>query len=66
MHLQGRIQQIQANLTQIRTITSKFVRCPLFERKDSKADAVLCMDERDDRISKRYSAFQEISTTIHE
>lgn len=64
--LQARMQKTQSNLERIRSITSTWTKIPLFERKDGKKDAVLCLEERNDRISKRYAAFTEMSSTIHE
>lgn len=64
--LQARMQKTQSNLERIRAITSTWTKIPLFERKDGKKDAVLCLEERNDRIAKRYAAFTEMSNTIHE
>lgn len=64
--LQARMQATQSNLERIRCITATWTKVPLFERKDGKRDAVLCMDERNDRIAKRYGALVESSTTVHE
>lgn len=64
--LQARMQKTQANLLQIRTVMSAWTKIPLFERKDSKKDAVLCLDERSDRITKRYADIREASKTVHE
>lgn len=62
--LQVRMQCTQLNLEQIRRITSTWSKVPLFERKEH--DSVLCIDERTDRINKRYAAIKEMSTTVHE
>lgn len=62
--LQVRMQCTQLNLEQIRRISSTWSKMPLFERKDH--DSVLCIDERTDRITKRYAAIIEMSSTVHE
>lgn len=54
--LQIRISQTQANLREIRSIMNQWSKSSLFERKDSKKDAVLCLEERCERINKRYSS----------
>ena len=64
--LQIRMQKTQSNLAQIRTTMSAWTKIPLFERKDSKKDAVLCLDERFDRITKRYADIKDASNTVHQ
>lgn len=64
--LQGRMQKIQNNLQEIRDIMSAWAKLPLFERKDSKKDTVLCLEERYERKSKRYSEIEVAATKVHE
>lgn len=59
--LQQHLQKSQENLTEIRNSLIPFARQPLFERQDGKKDTVLSIDEKEDKINKRY---QEISETI--
>lgn len=63
--LQERMNRTQTNLSEIRKVMSCWVKMPLFERKDSKKDAVLCIDERFDRITKRYGDIEEASKIVH-
>lgn len=63
--LQDRMNRTQTNLSEIRKVISCWVKQPLFERKDSKKDAVLCIDERSDRITKRYADIEEASKIVH-
>lgn len=63
--LLGRMQRTQLNVSQIRSVMSTWIKVPLFERKDSKKDAVLCLEERMDRITKRYADIKEASNTVH-
>ena len=63
--LQNRMQKIQNNLLEIRNIMTAWAKLPLFERKDGKKDAVLCLEERHDRINKRYSEIRVASEKIH-
>lgn len=64
--LQIRMQKTQLNLAEIRRQMSVWIKMPLFERKDSKKDAVLCLDERVDRITKRYAEIKEASRIVFE
>ncbi|XP_059610636.1 dynein beta chain, ciliary isoform X2 [Phlebotomus argentipes] len=64
--LQQRMQNIQKNLAEMRQILGAWSRLPLFERKDGKKDTVLCLDERSDRIAKRYADIEAASTKIQE
>ena len=41
-----------------------FARQPLFERREGKKDGVLCLEERDERITKRYSDIKKASDQI--
>uniref|UniRef100_A0A1A9WGW3 Uncharacterized protein n=1 Tax=Glossina brevipalpis TaxID=37001 RepID=A0A1A9WGW3_9MUSC len=63
--LQNRVNLTQGNLKSIRSIMSAWVKQPLFERRDGKKDAVLCIDERPDRTAKRYAEIQLASDEIH-
>lgn len=63
--LQVRMQKTQFNLSEIERITSQWVKQPLFERKDGKKDSVLCLNERSNRVAKRYSEIEMASTTVH-
>lgn len=63
--LQDRMNRTQTNLSEIRKVISCWVKSPLFERKDCKKDAVLCIDERFDRISKRYSDIEDASKIVN-
>lgn len=64
--LQGRMQSIQNNLKEIRTIMSSWAKAPLFERKDSKKDTVLCLEERNDRKTKRYGELEAAAIKVHQ
>lgn len=63
--LQARMQKTQQNILQIRNIMATWTKMPLFERKDGKKDAVLCLEERNDRITRRYTDMREASNTVH-
>lgn len=63
--LQIRMQKTQFNLNEIKRITSIWVKQPLFERKDGKKDSVLCLNERSNRVAKRYTEIEIASNTVH-
>lgn len=63
--LQNRMHHTQSNLQQISQLMSVWAKQPLFERKDSKKDMVLCIEERPDRTAKRYAEIKAASVEIH-
>lgn len=63
--LQIRMHQIQTNLSEIKRITSMWLKQPLFVRKDGKKDSVLCLTERENRVIKRYTEIETASQTVH-
>ncbi|KAG5897820.1 hypothetical protein JTB14_011820 [Gonioctena quinquepunctata] len=62
--LQKNIQKCQDNLNEIKQILVPFARQPLFERKDGRKDTVLCIEERGERLEKRYSDIRSAAETI--
>lgn len=63
--LQVRMQKTQTNLSEIKRITSMWLKQPLFTRKDGKKDSVLCLNERENRVTKRYREIESASTLVH-
>ncbi|VEL06847.1 unnamed protein product [Protopolystoma xenopodis] len=57
--LERRVVQTQENIVQIRKIMKSWARAPLFERKEGKREALLGIEEREDRRCKRYSEIRE-------
>lgn len=68
--LQRNLGKCQENLNEIKNVLIPFARLPLFERKDGKRDTFLCIEERDERLSKRHceikSATEKIKSLIEE
>ncbi|CAI2736889.1 unnamed protein product, partial [Dicrocoelium dendriticum] len=62
--LQRRVVQAQDNLQQQRNIMSTWSKLPLFERKDSRRDTLLSLDDREDRRHKRYVEIKEAGERI--
>lgn len=63
--LQIRMQKTQSNLSEIKRITSMWLKQPLFIRKDGKKDSVLCLNERENRVTKRYTEIELASNSVH-
>ncbi|EFA11309.2 dynein beta chain, ciliary [Tribolium castaneum] len=63
-NLQQNLQKCQENLNQIKNVLMPFARQPLFERKEGKKYAVLCIEEREERIAKRYSDIKKAADQI--
>lgn len=58
------MQKTQFNLNEIRRLTSAWAKYPLFERKDGKKDTVLCLNERGNRVNKRYAEIGGASVAV--
>lgn len=63
-NLQQHLQKSQDNLQEIKHVLIPFARQPLFERKDGKKNTVLCIEERDERINKRYNDIKNATDRI--
>lgn len=63
--LQIRMHQTQTNLREIKRTSSMWLKQPLFVRKDGKKDTVLCLNERENRVTKRYTEIKTASQTVH-
>lgn len=63
-NLQQHLQKSQDNINEIKNILKPFARKPLFERKDGRKDTVLCVDERHEKATKRYSEMRKIAKQI--
>lgn len=64
--LYSRIVQIQANLQEIKDIMTMWAKNPLFMRRDNKKDTTLCVEEREERTSKRYEEMRHVAVRVHE
>ncbi|GCC26775.1 hypothetical protein chiPu_0005195 [Chiloscyllium punctatum] len=62
--LESRVQKTKDNVTAIRNIMKTWVS-PLFERKEGKKDALLNLDDKNERLEKRYSLIQQTGEKIH-
>uniref|UniRef100_F7AU91 AAA+ ATPase domain-containing protein n=1 Tax=Ciona intestinalis TaxID=7719 RepID=F7AU91_CIOIN len=62
--LEQRVQKAKDNVDKINKIMSTWV-LPVFERKENKKDALLNLDDREDRLAKRYAIIQECANQVH-
>ncbi|NXY11890.1 DYH9 protein, partial [Pteruthius melanotis] len=62
--LEQRVQRAKDNVEEIRSIVRSW-GSPLFERRDSKRESVLSLEECQERLERRYSLVRESGQRIH-
>ncbi|XP_046594204.1 dynein beta chain, ciliary [Neodiprion lecontei] len=60
-----RLKETQSNVEKIDMILEPWTKTPLIERKDRRKDALLSLDERTEKVSKRYADIEKASEQIH-
>lgn len=64
--LEQRVQKAKDNVDTITKLMQTWNKLPLFERKkESKTDHMLSLDDRNDRINKRYNEIKDVGDKIH-
>lgn len=63
-NLQNNLQVCQNNLNEIRNLLIPFTRQPLLERKDGKKNEVLCIEEKEERLTRRITEIKEATAKI--
>ncbi|XP_062567134.1 dynein beta chain, ciliary-like [Saccostrea cucullata] len=63
--LEKRVQQAKDNVEEIKMLMATWSKHPLFERKEDKHDTLLNLDDRKERLSKRYEDIKNIGQKIH-
>ncbi|XP_044152524.1 dynein axonemal heavy chain 9 [Bufo gargarizans] len=63
--LERRVQKARDNVEEIQSIMKTWV-LPIFERKDGKKDTLLNLDDRSERLEKRYNVIRESGSKIHQ
>lgn len=53
-------------MEEIKKLMSTWSKTPLFERKEDKHETLLNLDDRKERLEKRYSNIKDIGKKIHE
>ena len=64
--LETRVQKSKDNVEEIKKIMTTWSKTPLFERKEDKNDILLMLDDREDRINKRYTDVKTCGDKVHE
>lgn len=64
-NLWTRVKTAQSNVDKICNVLEPWTRAPLIERKDGRKDAILSLDERSEKVSKRYAEVRKSATLIH-
>lgn len=62
--LEQRVQRAKDNVEEIQSIVHSW-GSPVFERKDSKRESVLSLEECQERLERRYSLVRESGQRIH-
>ncbi|NXB13890.1 DYH9 protein, partial [Rhagologus leucostigma] len=62
--LEQRVQRAKDNVEEIQSIVHSW-GSPVFERRDSKREAVLSLDECQERLERRYSLVRECGQRLH-
>lgn len=63
--LEKRVQQAKDNVEEVKTLMATWSKQPLFERKEDKYDTLLNLDDRKERLNKRYEEIKNIGEKIH-
>uniref|UniRef100_A0A670JQ67 Dynein axonemal heavy chain 11 n=1 Tax=Podarcis muralis TaxID=64176 RepID=A0A670JQ67_PODMU len=63
--LEQRLQRSKDNIKAIQEIMKHWMEHPLFSRKDNRKDALLNLEDKEDRLTKRFMLFQEDGCKIH-
>lgn len=64
--LEQRVQKAKDNVETIGKYMQTWNKLPLFERKkEGKTDHMLNLDDRNDRINKRYNEIRDVGTKVH-
>jgi phage shock protein A len=63
--LESRVQKAKDNVEEIKNLMSTWSKTPLFERKEEKYETVLNLDDRKERLEKRYTNIKDIGKKLH-
>ena len=63
--LEKRVQQAKDNVDAVKKIMDEWAKTPLFERKEMKEQALLGLDDRKERLNRRYAAISKSGETVH-
>ena len=63
--LEQRVQKAKDNVEKIQKIMATWSKVPLFERKEGKNESLLNLEDRPDRLNKRYGEIAKEGDAIH-
>lgn len=63
--LETRVQNTKNNVEQIQKIMATWTKVSLFERKEGKNESLLNLDDRDERLRKRYEEISKAGEQVH-
>ncbi|KAL6263152.1 hypothetical protein P5V15_005953 [Pogonomyrmex californicus] len=60
-----RMKSAQSNVEKIRNILEPWTKTPLIERKDRRKETLLALEDRSEKVSKRYAEITKAAEQIH-
>lgn len=60
-----RMKTAQSNVEKIKNILEPWTKMPLVERKDRRKDTLLAIEDRSEKVSKRYTDITKAAEQIH-
>ncbi len=63
--LERRVQHTKDNVEQIQKIMATWSKLPLFERREGKNESLLNLEDRDDRLKRRYDEIAAAGQKVH-
>lgn len=63
--LESRVQKSKDNVEEIEKIMSTWSKLPLFERSQEKNETLLNLEDRKERLEKRYKQIKDVGAKLH-
>lgn len=60
-----RVRAAQSNMEKIRSILEPWTKTPLIERKDRRKDTLLALEDRSEKVARRYAEITRAAGLIH-
>jgi len=60
-----RMKSAQLNVEKIRNILEPWTKTPLIERKDRRKETLLALEDRSEKVAKRYAEITKAAEQIH-
>ena len=64
--LETRVQRAKDNVEKLQKVMATWSKTPLFERKEGKNESLLNLDDRTDRLKKRYAEIEAAGVQLHQ